>query len=133
MLGYSVFRLIPGALRSRHWPKAPGFVERRERPSFWFGLLTDDGPRLVFRYTYEVDGTTHSGRRVFFGDDLVRTVRDDTTETYPAGSTVTVHHHPSKPWVSVLEPGWHREITVPLVLGVVFLVLGIVAAGTWVT
>jgi len=131
ILGYAGLRLIPGAIGSPRWPYVIGRIARREKPSFWFGIGGHDDATqqpIHFDYTYEVCGVKYKGRRVFFGDDMVRTSVDVITDTYPAGCSVRVHYHPTRPQLSVLEPGWHREIFAPVGMGVFFIVFGIFLA-----
>ena len=73
IIGYTGFRLIPGAIASPRWPHVTGHVVRREKPSFWVGVSgsgDDSGRPIHFDYTYEVCGVKYRGRRVFFGDDM---------------------------------------------------------------
>ena len=66
---------------------------------------------------------------MFFGDDLLRASVEEVTAIYPAGIGVKVFYHPDRPNLSVLEPGWHRELLFYVVVGVVLVLVGIVLAG----
>jgi hypothetical protein len=57
-----------------------------------------------------VDGTAYLGSRLRFGyvGSIFRDDAEDVANLYQPQSTVTVHHHPRRPSMSVLEPGFDR-------------------------
>jgi hypothetical protein len=65
--------------------------------------------RVHVKYDYAVDGTTFRAsflRYRYFGS--LFTDADDVANSYPPDLPVTVHHHPRRPSMSVLEPGFDR-------------------------
>ena len=61
--------------------------------------------KVRIRYTYEVDGRTHTGRRAALWTDSVpiRVVRQARDEWRP-GTRVRVYYHPDQPERAVLDP-----------------------------
>ncbi len=77
-------------------------------------------------YTYTIMGSPISGRRIAFGamgSDYASAQK--VLAAYPVGTAVTVYYNPEKPADSVLE-NKARGGTVFLILGIVFMVVGIV-------
>lgn len=97
------------AAASSSWPTAPGVVLASEIRDTHIrrGKREVDAYRAHVRYSYVVDGKTLEGDRLHFAyePDTRRELADAVTQRYRAGSSVTVLHHPHRPWVSVLEPG----------------------------
>jgi hypothetical protein len=127
--------VIAGDMRhgrdSAGWPQAIGVVESST-------VVTTKDPeggsafRPDIRYRYSVAGTTYHGNVVSYtlktfvgshaaaGQHLAR---------YPVGCTVVVRHHPAQPDIAVLEPGRPRHGWMPLMLGWIFIVQGLVTLG----
>ena len=79
-------------------------------------------------YEYEVGGQTYRGNTMAFYDmeKISRHDADEIAERYAPETVVRVHYSPSAPDDSVLEPGLSiRQLKKPVV-GVLFLVLGII-------
>jgi len=117
----------------RRWPVAQGTV-RESR----VGKVRDGRGAWSWRpfvtYTYQVRGELYTNDLLTFGARLVSEWGDDpekraqeTVARYPLGSLVEVHHHPSRPWQSVLEV--RSAASRWLVIGgIIFLAAGILGA-----
>ena len=102
------------AASSASWPTAPGAVLAAEIRDAQIrrGKRQVDAYRAFVRYSYAVDGKTFEGENLHFAyePDTRRELADDITRRYRAGTSVTVFHHPQRPWVSALEPGHADEL-----------------------
>lgn len=99
---------IQPALRSLRWHGVEGAI---------FFTEGGDGPRL--RYRYSAGGRQFSGSRVaFHGQPAL--------DRYKNGQPVTVYYDPAAPDRSVLEPGPGLLGYLPLGLGGLFFVLGLI-------
>ncbi|MFW5857973.1 MAG: DUF3592 domain-containing protein, partial [Planctomycetota bacterium] len=87
--------------------------------------------RHALAYAYRVDGAAHEGFAVHLGWGRVigRRDPDRLRAEYPVGAPVTVHHHPDRPDVAVLEPGPSGRVWETLGLGGVLLAAGAVLLG----
>jgi hypothetical protein len=83
--------------------------------------------RVVVRYLYEVDGIEFSADRVFFGESsfLLESDARSVLAPYPVGKVVTASYDPSDTASAVLEPGRPRNLTLLVVIGLVFGVPGL--------
>jgi hypothetical protein len=63
--------------------------------------------RAAISYTYTVEGRTYRGQRRHYGAEgsYLPNGAAAIAASYPVGATVTVHHHPTRPGLAVLEPG----------------------------
>ena len=127
-----VFLLIYGvksvnrASKSVNWPRASGVVREASVKEDPF----DNTYSFILRYEYDVDGTTHSGNSVDFGDygSSYRSHAQGIVDQYPEGKEVVVYYMPEKPDVCVLEPGLKLVVWVGPAGGLVFLVAGLLMA-----
>lgn len=87
------------------------------------------GYRAAVSYRYTVDGETHVGSRVFFGDDnagsLYPAVRR--VSRYPVDADVQVAYDPADPSLCVLEAGASWLAWGSVLIGILFIVVAIVA------
>lgn len=130
-----VFLLIFGvksvnrASKSVDWPRAIGVV--REASVKYDGLGEGRGTyEAILRYEYDVDGTTHSGDSVDFGDygSSNSSHAQGIVDRYPEGKEVVVYYMPENPDVCVLEPGLKLHVWFAPAGGLVFLVAGLLMA-----
>ena len=78
-------------------------------------------------YTYQVAGQTHSGKNITFGFTTGygnSSKAEAVIARYPIGSQVTVYYDPANPGEAVLERKAGGS-TASLVLGIIFLVVGL--------
>ena len=132
---FGVFFVIE-ASASRDWPSVQGEVEsvyvRRTRDNrsstqgsysyhfeVTYNYLVNDITYISDRYSLG-DGSTASSR--YSTDDEARA---DARETYPTGSEITVYYDPADPSSAVLNPGLNWGTLVPLLLGLFFILAGI--------
>lgn len=113
------------------WPAVDGRVmqtsiqtERSSRDSATAGSVTY---RPIVRYAYRVDGVAYEGQQISIGEYATADQADArrVVEQYPTGSAVRVYYRPGQPGEAVLEPGSHGVPWFFLVLGAVFLVVGL--------
>lgn len=107
------------AAASVSWPHVDGQITRSQ-----LVRTRDDGKTMYsvdIAYAYEVDGRAFEGHRAYFGDS----VRGSDPGPYrreidrhPVGRTVHVHHDPTDPGESVLEPGVTWSVSFPYFLGI---------------
>lgn len=117
-------RLLDRAERSAKWPAAEGVVISSEIRS-----QLDKGKRKYWAavsYEYDVEGNKRSGSTISFGDyrSTSRHEFEAIVARYPVGKKVAVFHDPAAPETSVLEPGVTFATRIPLIVGLVFSVLG---------
>lgn len=104
--GWSLFE-IGAAYASRHWPRTLGTIVSSsvQRES------DDEGGNSYsasIRYTYSVNGTAYTSKRVRFGGSFSwgwRSPAQALQRRYPLQSPVEVHYDPEDPSRSVLEAG----------------------------
>ena len=112
-------RYIRKQMASRHWPTATGTVSSST-------VSKRRGPGLPYRvrldYRYEVGGVAYGGERTMYSASSSHGHR--AADAQPEGSLIVVHHHPMRPDLSVIKPGWSGMHVLSLVMG-----LALVAAG----
>ena len=125
VLTWVLLRQAKRGLDSKNWPTTPGIVKgsgvdrhhRQDRTTHTASIV----------YEYHAGGTTHLGERRSFSDFSSSSARRayQIAARYPPGSRVTVHHHPRKPELSVLEPGLTWTMFLPIAIGLIFLAVGL--------
>lgn len=122
-------------LSSASWPTVPGVIDTSDID---FVPVTRGMTKyqLQLRYHYVVDGTRFTADRVSFAGGtgyIGRTGSErnakQVRENYPKGTAVTVHHHPTKPGVAVLETDIPGRLIKILLLGLAMTLLSI--TGIW--
>ncbi len=125
------FRAKKKAKAAQEWPTIPGVIlssrvdEHVSRDS--------DGDRNttykpVVAYQYAIMGQEYTGSRISFGaNTFSRRKCEEIIAGYPVGQPVNVHYNPDKPQDAVLETV-EKGGTVSLVIGIVFLGIGLVMA-----
>lgn len=94
------------SLASGSWPTTEGRITRSElvrTVSKGTAMYTAD-----IGYTYDLDGRSFEGERVWFGDDYRSSNAAEfrrVVAAYPVDRQVRVHYDPAAPEASVLEPG----------------------------
>lgn len=84
-------------------------------------------------YEYVVDGKKYIGEKIFYGQygsgmrDKIQKIADK----YPAGKMVTVYYNPKNPGEAVLERGIRWSIFLALILGLIFVGVGIILYKYW--
>jgi hypothetical protein len=85
-------------------------------------------------YRYTVDGQQLTGDRVWTSDgnssSNVSTFAKNAVASYPVGKEVAVHYDPAAPAVCVLEPGTTWTTYLPLGLGGLFFMVGVLLLGS---
>jgi hypothetical protein len=122
------------AKQSAAWPTTEGKILDSKVVEHEETRTDDDGDeststvyRPDIRYGYCVDGgnytaDTWKGRlRVSSGSPKYA---ERVVARYPVGRTVTVHYDPTDPGMGVLEPGNRDGATVPLIVGIIFGLVG---------
>jgi hypothetical protein len=119
------------ARESLTWPAVDGRVirtsiqtERSSRDSATAGSVTY---RPVVVYAFSVNGATHEGQRVSFGEYATADEADArrVVEEYSVGRTVRVYYQPDDPGQAVLRPGLDGVPWFFLVIGGVFVLMGL--------
>jgi hypothetical protein len=105
---------------SRAWPSVPGTITRSRVERVHH--LDDDGDdnlteRARIEYHFEVDNRVFWGGRVAYDGVFSRLSAWQTVARYPDRAAVTVAYDPSDPRRCILEPGFHRSMTVTGLLG----------------
>jgi hypothetical protein len=122
--------MLREAKASSSWPTSDGVVtvarveSKRER--------RDGKTRTMYshhiEYRYTVDGQELTGDRVWTSDggtsSSSSSFAKNTVANYPVGKEVKVHYDPAAPAVCVLEPGTTWVTYLPLILGGVFFLVG---------
>ena len=100
-MGYGTF-LVSQARESAGWPQTDGRIVRSKV------IPAREGDRLEIEYAYEVAGVPYTARRIYFGDHLTLSSRNDAgtyATRYPVGNPVSLAYDPEDPADAVLEPG----------------------------
>jgi Protein of unknown function (DUF3592) len=124
----ALFFGIRGVLRghaSTAWPAIPGVVQQS---SVEYQSSSKGGTyHARVLYTYVLEGATHSGSRVTYGDygSSDPSHAQGIVNRYPAGKAVTVHYMPDDPDESVLEPGTNFGTWIVPLIGFAFATVGI--------
>ncbi|MBT8442580.1 MAG: DUF3592 domain-containing protein [Gammaproteobacteria bacterium] len=119
--GYKVVTELPLAIDSRTWPTIEGRIvhsKLRVRGR-------ESRNRFSLEYTYEVEGVDYANDEfTFMSGVFLRNARENAAR-YPLGKTVTVHYHPDRRDISVLETdvNWPGFLGIAL-LSVVFSYVG---------
>jgi hypothetical protein len=81
-------------------------------------------------YTYSVEGVPYSSNQIIYGatryDD--KSTAQAIAGQYPKGSDVTVYYDPESPDSAVLEPGIKSSSYTMLIMGIVFIVTGVITS-----
>ncbi|MCA9270730.1 MAG: DUF3592 domain-containing protein, partial [Planctomycetales bacterium] len=123
--------ILDNANASRDWPSAPGVITRSEVATARSNGKTMYSFDVVYRYS--VDGREFTSSNVFFGGNgssSHSTGAHKVAARYPRGGKVDVYYDPSEPANAVLEPGAHWQSYAVFGAGLIFLVVGALAAGT---
>lgn len=133
-VSYYGYRLIRKARASAQWPAVQGKIEsstvdvEREREEDSDGDIHYERkyiPNIV--YQYQVDGMDFMGDQISFGSTSSSSqgwaykMRDQ----YPEGAEVAVYYDPENPQEAVLQPGAKGATYIVMVIGVVFVLTGI--------
>ena len=91
----------------------------------------DGNPPILFgskvKYSYETGGIEYTSSRISF----IHTISDNPSvekkhaAKYVEGSRVRVYYNSEDPSLSLLEPGFESFICIPLILGLIFGIIGI--------
>jgi hypothetical protein len=122
-------RSVYRAKESMTWPSAEGNI-RSSSVAYHSG---DDGGgtyHAEILYTFTVDGQTHSGNKVAFGDYGSSNPSHAQTivNRYPKGTIVQVRYSPDDPDVCVLEPGLKAQAWAIPAFGLGFFTTGMLMA-----
>jgi hypothetical protein len=122
---YFGVRGLHRANESTTWPVADGTIQKStvEYHSSSEGGGTYHAEVL---YQFTVDGVTHSGNKVAFGDygSSNPSHAQNIINRYPKGKDVTVHYRAGNPDTCILEPGLRGQTWFLPGFGLVFLVVG---------
>jgi hypothetical protein len=131
-------RSVWRGLASSHWPAVSGIVlhagmtESQAKEAGTKNTLIFYSAKLAFRY--RVNGQDYTTETVQFGRAIGS--GDSSNEAvlllrYPAGTKVTVFHHPHDPTLATVKPGVHTDVAWYLCGGAVLILFGafIVLAG----
>lgn len=126
IFGYGLYELYQSHA-AKNWPTAEATILTSEVSEESDSDGTSYRPRITYEFT--VDDTTHIGDRIHFGSVGSRNydTHAEITARYPVAAKVPVHHHPSSPEHSVLEPGFHANLLFKPGFGAVFAILGGIA------
>lgn len=129
-VGVAIFGVVEWqrAKASERWPTVEGVVvsteikwhrrsgsDQRSRRTSYMPVVT---------YRYDVSGDVYENDRMAFAQPSSSTERSArrVLGRYPVGGGVTVHYHPRKPGLSVLEPGVAVGVYFIMLFGVVWTV-----------
>ena len=83
--------------------------------------------RAVVSYSYSVDGYEYNNDNISFGtaSGLNKTSAEQVVRSYPPGRRVKVYYNPDNPNTAVLVKGGAGESLLPMVLGAVAVIVGL--------
>ena len=116
------------AMRSKGWPGAKGRILSSEVRAVQWSRGIEYRPQI--HYVYFVDNDSYTSSRISFSDfDYANNTRQDVAQKvvsrYPVGAAVDVYYDPGDPGNSVLENGVKMAVFVPIILGIVFSLVGV--------
>lgn len=123
--------ILDNAKASRDWPDVPGVITRSE-----VATSHSNGKTMYsfdVAYDYEVKGHEFTSSNVFFGGNSSSSYSAgayQVTARYPEHMKVKVYYDPKNPANAVLEPGAHWQSYVVYAIGLAFLVVGVLTAGS---
>ena len=128
--GLATLRSLLAIIRgyaSKHWPQTIGTIIESHVEE----QVNADGQFVFFpqvRYRYVVNGTVHQSINIRFPTKGFTTRRQANilVAKYSASASIMVSYHPTKPTVSVLEPGLTGKAFMDAVFGLGFLLGSIV-------
>jgi hypothetical protein len=123
--------ILDNAARSKEWPTVVGVVERSEVVT----RRDKDGTMYSadVAYKYEVDQREYRSSNVSFGGGFSSSSSgwaNKLVNRYPVGKEIDVHYDPEEPGNSVLEPGTNWTSYIVYGIGLLFLAIGVLVAGT---
>lgn len=127
ILGWGIWSSLE-AFASNAWPEAAGVITFSTVASYESD--SDSGTTTMYypdlRYQYNVEGKEFTGTEVDLGDYSSSDISyaKKVTARYPVGKSVRVFYDPAHPGTAVLEPGFTGGIWIPLVIGIVFSIVG---------
>jgi hypothetical protein len=113
------------ALRSVRWPSVPGEVISAK-------IIQQDGrQQLQLRYRYRIGDKVYTGRRISYhgGRSLPGLPGEQASaalKRYQPGSMPRVYYDPADPGRTVLEPGAGAAIYLPLGIGGLLFIVGMI-------
>jgi len=129
LVGYWVWSVFE-SIEATRWPRAQGRIIRTDVEEVPARFTPDWAPKVT--YSYEVDGTTHTGTRISFYDydnATSRSKAEAQLNRFPVGSSVTVRYHPANPSRSVLELGFRLGPLVVVAVAVALILFGLSSLG----
>ena len=130
-LALTIFWGIPtaqNAMKSADWPVIGGRVTVSAVSENYDSNDSNTTYTAKVTYVYIVDGNEYMGSTVAFGDfgssDPAHASR--IVMRYPVGESVQVSYDPREPQTSVLEPGAGWSSFIGIIVGTLFLFIGII-------
>jgi len=129
--GYFIVHLAVDAYRmgeaSEAWPTVQGSVIHAKVVSSLRNGKTHYSADI--QYAYRIDGKQYKSGRIDTSPGTGSSSSDssgayEVVHDYPVGRVVSVYYDPSKPWVSVLEPGMPTTTWLVFGIGCVFMLMG---------
>ncbi len=122
------WNIVQDARASSQWPTTEGTVTSSEVRDTSDAESDSYSPRVT--YEYQVDDVSYQNNTITFGQNSYSSRRkaESIAAGYPTGSRVTVYYEPGDPAQSVLEPGASAGSFIVLAIGLLFGLIGVVAA-----
>lgn len=127
--------ILDNAKASQTWPKTAGEITHS---SVSTSRSRSNGKNKTLysfdvTYNYQVKGEKFTSSNVFFGGDASSSDSSGAyqiTRRYPTGAKVDVFYDPKNPGSAVLEPGAHWQSYLVYGIGLLFLLVGFLLAGS---
>lgn len=121
---------IDQAKSSTTWPSVPGTIVQSQM------LITDDDTddnekkdplahATVIIYRYQIDGKWMMGNRVSWNTTHTDEIAKQRMRAYPLDKTVQVYYSPDNPSLSILEPGYTKDLLLLPSFGAVCIVISL--------
>jgi len=129
-LGWLWLDTLQAVSASEEWPSVAGSIESARLGKQLDSTSSTGKRRYLYsaeiRYRYSVNGVSHSGHRISFGDYSTDSPRDARRllRHYPRGKSVTVFYAPDNPGEAVLERSSGVGNIVTLLAAIIFLLGG---------
>ena len=125
LLIWTTYKTIE-SMESRSWPSVEGRIVTSEIN--WSRGSDGQMASALIEYNYVINAIVYKSDRVGVGSsvssDRVSKGMREVVARYTVGKLVPVYYNPDDHGASVLESGLHSGLLIPLIVGIVFTVLG---------
>jgi hypothetical protein len=126
------FKAIIRSKASLTWPCVEGEILKSNLEVSHHITDSDSGKTYNpnVEYSYKVQYSVFTSTRIYFGSKIGNSYKEEKSREllrrYKANQNAKVFYDQDNPKISVLEPGYHSELTLGLIIGVLIIIIGLV-------